>query len=131
MIIIDTHVLIWMTQQPDLLHLRAVKAIESHWQSGQLYVSAISFWECQMLHNKGRIELQENVTDWRDKLLLKGLKELSIDGDVAVLSANLNLHGDPADRFIVATAMLNNATLITADKKILAYQGDLETIAAK
>ena len=115
MIVVDTHVLIWLTEQPNLLHKNAIEAIEKHWKTREIFVSAISFWECQMLHNKGRIKLQDDVAVWRNKLLDKGLKEIAIDGDIGVLSANLDLHGDPADRIIVATTILSQATLITAD----------------
>jgi len=54
-----------------------------------------------------------------------------VDGRIALLSCELSdFHRDPADRFIVATAIAASASLITADQKILNWQSDLERIAA-
>lgn len=126
MIILDTHVLIWTTQSPQILGKKTTELIELHWQNEQVAVSTISFWECQMLQNKkNRIHLPYSVDLWRDKLVNKGLIEIPLDAKTAILSANLKLHGDPADRMIVAIALQQSCLLITADEKILAYKGNL------
>lgn len=126
MIILDTHVLIWTTQSPQILGKKTTELIELHWQNEQVAVSTISFWECQMLQNKkNRIHLPYSVDLWRDKLVNKGLIEIPLDAKTAILSANLELHGDPADRMIVATALQQSCLLISADEKILAYKGNL------
>jgi PIN domain nuclease of toxin-antitoxin system len=54
-----------------------------------------------------------------------GVRELPITGDIAILAAGLDLHGDPADRFIVATAIAHEATLITADRTLLRWRHKL------
>lgn len=55
-----------------------------------------------------------------------GIVEMPVSGEIAIAAVNLgNLHGDPADRFIVATAMAHGATLVTADKAILKWRGTL------
>ncbi len=56
----------------------------------------------------------------------KGLRECQIDGATAIWSVALDLpHRDPADRFIVATALAKDALLVTADERILAWSGPL------
>jgi len=85
-----------------------------------------------MLKNKQIIELNENGIGWRKQLLRQGLIEFDIDGEVAVFSSTLdNFHADPADRFIVSSAMLNSATLLTADGKILNWKGNLKRLDAR
>ena len=55
-----------------------------------------------------------------------GLQEIKVDGDIAIAAAQLgDFHDDPADRFIVATASLAGAALITADQRILDWKGTL------
>jgi PIN domain nuclease of toxin-antitoxin system len=60
-------------------------------------------------------------------LLDTGVVELALTGDIALLAVELkNLHGDPADRFIVATALMHDATLITADARLLRWRGKVK-----
>ena len=49
-------------------------------------------------------------------------RELALTGDVALPSATRDLHGDPADRFIAATAITHRATLLTADARLLDWK---------
>ena len=60
----------------------------------------------------------------RAELLDTGIIELALTGDIALLAVELkNLHGDPADRFIAVTAVVHDATLITADAQLLRWRG--------
>lgn len=61
-------------------------------------------------------------SELRALLLDAGVAELSLTGDIALLSAGLDLHGDPADRFIAATAIAHRATLVTADERLLKWK---------
>ena len=121
MIVLDTHVLLWVTQQPEKIGKNCTDLIQQAWASQTVAVSAMSFWEIAMLQEKGRIHLQGTVQSWRALLLSQGLKELSIDGQIGIQAAQLALHGDPADRLIAATALVHQATLCTADEKLLAW----------
>lgn len=125
MIVLDTHVLLWVTQQPEKIGKNCTDLIEHAWASQAVAVSAISFWEIAMLQAKGRIHLQGTVQTWRALLLNQGLKEFSVDGQIGIQAAQLDLHGDPADRFIAATALVHQATLCTADEKLLAWHSGL------
>lgn len=64
--ILDTHALLWMDRNDPALGLRARRQIEAEWRSGQLAVSAISFWEAAMLAERGRITLPMSAALWRE-----------------------------------------------------------------
>ena len=79
-----------------------------------------------MLAEKGRLELALPVPLWREDLLAAGLREVAIEGDLGILAASLaDFHGDPADRLITATAIARNHKLVTADQRILGWQGSV------
>ena len=125
MIVLDTHILIWLDQGNLLLGQQAREAIDHALQNNRLAVSAISFWEASMLQGKGRIQLPE-AQGWRSALLGMGLIEIPVDGKIGIYSNELvNFHPDPADRLIVASAIQLNATLVTADQRILDWSGSL------
>jgi PIN domain nuclease of toxin-antitoxin system len=122
-ILLDTHVLIWMDSDNPKLGKRTRQAIEEAWRSGEVVVSAITFWECALLNSQNRIRLPGSLQDWRGELLTSGLSELPLDGAIAILAAQFqDLHIDPADRFIAATAIRFGATLVTADARLLRWR---------
>lgn len=124
--IIDTHVLLWMDGDDPSLGQEARHRIKHAWRAGQIAVSAISFWEVAMLAERKRIALPVPVAHWRDDWLRAGLSEIPLDGRIALLACQLeNLHRDPADRFIVATAITHGTALMSADAGILEWSGDL------
>ncbi len=127
MIILDTHVLLWMDRNDNALGETARSMIEQAWLSGGVAVSAISFWEVAMLAARERIVLPVPVEVWRADLLQAGIQEVPLDGRLALMAARLtDLHRDPADRFIVATALHRKVQLITADTQILDWNDPLE-----
>ena len=127
MILLDTHALIWMDQDDAALGKTARRVVQAAWDSEVVAVSAISFWECEMLHVAGHLTLTQSPAQWRADLLGSGLVEFPVDGEIAMFSVRLDLpHKDPADRFIAATAILKNAALITADAKLLKWKHALK-----
>jgi PIN domain nuclease of toxin-antitoxin system len=79
-----------------------------------------------MLAQRGRVILPVAVDLWRADLLQASVLEIPVDGRIALLATSLqNLHRDPADRFIVASALFHRAMLLTADSKILEWPGEL------
>ncbi len=129
--ILDTHTLLWMDCDDSALGALAREHIAIAWRSGHVAVSAISFWEVAMLAERGRIELPVPANQWRMDWLRAGLTEVPVDGHVAVQSCQLkDFHRDPADRFIVATALIHGGPLITADRQILEWPHDLERVDA-
>lgn len=116
MIVLDTHAWFWLVAAPDNLSEASAAAID---ESDALGVAAISCWEVAMLVEKGRVEIDRPVQRWlEDALTSVGALLLPLDPAVAALAARLSLHGDPADRIIVATAINAGATLVTKDHKI-------------
>lgn len=116
MIVLDTHVWFWLVASPDRLSESAATAIDSEDKIG---VSAIICWKIAMLAEKKRIELDRPTPKWlEDALTSTGTVLLPIEPAIAALAARLPLHGDPADRLIVATAMAGGAKLVTKDQQI-------------
>ena len=123
MLLLDTHVLVWLDEGNPRLGKTALQTIDEALTSGQLGVATISFWEVAMLIDKQRLTMQTELADWRFELLQAGLLEIPLRGTTTIHAAQLPLfHGDPADRMIVATAIENGATLMTADEKILSWK---------
>ncbi len=124
MIILDTHVLVWLDEGNHNLGKQTRKLIDLALQEDCLAVSPISFWEITMLLKKKRLEIGIDIKIWRQDLLEKGLNEIPMHGAIAIQAGSLpNFHGDPADRIIVASSLSTSAKLVTADKKILAWPG--------
>ena len=72
------------------------------------------------------------MVGWRDSLLSAGLGEVPLDGESAIGAALLpEFHKDPADRLIVATALVEGARLVTSDGRILAWPGTLDRADAR
>jgi PIN domain nuclease of toxin-antitoxin system len=132
MIILDTHVLIWFAEDDRRLGKQTTAAVDAALQADELGVAAISFWEIAMLARKGRLELAEPPAAVRRKVLDQGILEIVMDGVIGIHAAELSdFHGDPADRIIVATSMMNEATLVTADREILHWHGQLRARNAR
>ena len=130
MILVDTHALIWLAQGNDRLGVKARHRMDEALVGDTLCVSAISFWEIAMLQLKGRLTMPP-LKRWRRALLEEGLREISITGDIGIKACELqNFHADPADRLIVATALEHGATLVTANERILQWQGVLSSLTA-
>jgi PIN domain nuclease of toxin-antitoxin system len=106
-ILLDTHVLVWLDEASPRLGSDAIVRIDAAFQADNIAVSAISFWEVAMLVRKGRIRLDMDLSIWRNDLLEQGIIELPVTGEIGIKAAGLeSFHGDPADRLIAATALL-------------------------
>lgn len=127
LILLDTHVLLWLDRDDPSLGSVADEMAEKALASGTLATSAITFWEIALLLTKGRLALTKPLHRWRHDLLASGLVECPVDGEIGIAAPRLrNLHGDPADRIILATASHHRATLVTADQRLLAWPGALD-----
>ena len=130
MILLDTHALVWLLLDDQRLGRQAQHVIAGAWSDNGVGVSAITFWEISMLCAKGRLELLVDLGTWRMSLLNEGLVEVPVDGEIAARAGSLrDLHGDPADRMIVATALAGHQ-LVTADRRILEWSGLLNRLDA-
>lgn len=123
-IVLDTHAWIWWVGRPQLLSESALQRIDRAMDDGSIYISSISCWEISLLIQKGRLELTRGVEDWiADSEALPFFQFVPIDNHIALRSTRLpgDLHQDPADRIIIATARFLGATLVTKDRKIRNY----------
>ena len=131
MILLDTQVLLWVRFGYGNLGRRARSAVNRAQRNGNAAVSTITFWEIAMLHQKGKLTLLSDIPAWRESLLRDGLVEIPVDGAIAARAGLLpNLHGDPADRLILATA-LGGHQLITADARLLEWPGAVARLDAR
>ncbi len=132
MILLDTHALLWRDQGLPRLGPQARQAADRALREGCLAISAVSFWEAAVLVERGRVELDKPTEVWRRELLQSGLIEVPLDGRIAITAIGLpGLHGNPADLFIAATAIIKEARLITADRRLLNWSGPLECLDAR
>ncbi|MFO1037145.1 MAG: type II toxin-antitoxin system VapC family toxin [Geminicoccaceae bacterium] len=132
LILADTQALVWYAVGDERLGVHARSAIAEAVLARRLLVSAISFCEVAWLHRAGRLDLASSPSDWRRSILGEKVREVPIDGAIAVAAAELvGFHKDPADRLIVATALHEQASIITSDRQILDWAGILERIDAR
>jgi PIN domain nuclease of toxin-antitoxin system len=121
-LLIDTHVLLWLVEGYGSLGSESRTAIDASARQSCLYISAITPWEIGLLVSKGRLQLNADVMQWiRAALDKPGVQLASLDPEIAVASTRLpwEMHPDPADRILVATARHLGATLVTADAALL------------
>lgn len=131
-VLLDTHVLVWLVGGDTQLSARARRHIAA---ATTVWVSAITPWEIGMLVAKGRLTLAKDLLEWLDEVLaLPGIRLAGLEPAIAAASSRLpgELHGDPADRIIAATARHVGARLVTANEKLLAYgaAGFLSVVSA-
>lgn len=127
MILLDTQTVLWLDLFPDEIGANSQACIRRAVENGTIAVATISFWEISLLVSRNRVRLPLPVTDWRQALKDAGLTELPLTAPIAMQAAHLpDCHKDPADRFIIATALHHNATLVTSDRKILDWSGRLK-----
>lgn len=124
MIIIDTHVWLWLLHDPSQLSNAARAQIEIEEAQNGILVSAISVWEIAVKSSLGKLALPLPIEDWY--ALAKshsGIVIEALNPEDAIASTQLpgDFHKDPADRIIVAMARRYNVPLITCDNNILKY----------
>ena len=124
MILLDTHALIWWRDDSGKLSKNALAAVDKEAKNGTVSISAFSFWEIALLVEHHRLTLPSDLQTWMAAIeAINGMKFIPVDHQIAVASVQLpvGLHKDPADRILVATAMLLNIPIVTADQKMHAY----------
>lgn len=122
MIVLDTHVWIWWVNQDGT---RLPTEWDARLSSGeQVGVSAVSCFEVAWLVTKQRLQIAHGLDEWFDRALrVSRVGLLPLTPEIARLAAELPAHhGDPFDRIIIATAVANDATLLSADGKFPAYE---------
>lgn len=123
MIVLDTHALVWWLTGGNALSRAATEAIATASSEASVVMSAISVLEIVTAVRRGRLQFAGPVEQWlADARLLPELCFEPVSSDIAQLAGNFGteLHGDPADRIIAATAIHLGCGLVTADEKLRA-----------
>ena len=125
LLLLDTHCWIWaqlgLVQQLSRAALQSIKDAE---REGNLRISVISIWELAMLEKRGRLALPMNIRMWVEQALSKpGIAVAPLTPEIALESVHLpgEMHGDPADRMLLATARVLGARLVTKDAQLIRY----------
>lgn len=131
-LLLDTHVWIWLMADSGQIAPATKQVVTLAQKERVLFASVISVWEAANLEAKGRVQLGAGVHAWLEQSFADdGIQLLPLSPEIAVESTRLpgNLHRDPADRILAATARIEGLTLLTQDARLLEYgrKGHLRT----
>ena len=125
-LLLDTHIWLWNLHGSTRLVPRVRELLRD--PKNELWLSPVSTWEALLLHAKGRIRLASNLRDWMGAASAH-FREAPLTHEIVLLAQELPLqHGDPADRFLAATASILGLTLVTADHRLLGL-GTISSLA--
>jgi PIN domain nuclease of toxin-antitoxin system len=119
-ILLDTHVVIWLALEPARISTRARAAIEATRQRGEgLAISDITLLEIAVTASKGRIKLDASLETFLSEVEARFVV-LPITGRICAQAMGLpaSYPKDPADRVIAATALVEGVSLVTTDEGI-------------
>lgn len=121
MMLLDTHIwLRWLAGPEIPLPKTILEIIQT---GGSLAISAVSVWEAAYLVRTGRVELGMLWEEWLPLATTQARVEvIPLSEAIAARSAFLPLHRDPADRFIISTAIEHHMRLLSLDAKFPLYQ---------
>jgi PIN domain nuclease of toxin-antitoxin system len=120
MLLVDTQLLLWAAFDPARLSAKAADLLRS--REAPLAFSLATLWEVAVKSSLGRPDFSVDTRKLRNALIAEGFTELPIRAEhVARVTLLPWLHRDPFDRMLVAQAMEENWTLLTADRALTAY----------
>ncbi|HEX4936921.1 MAG TPA: type II toxin-antitoxin system VapC family toxin [Gemmatimonadaceae bacterium] len=124
-LLLDTHVWLWLLEGDESQWSRATGALlDRVGSASRLLVSDISAWEVAVKAGKGKLTLSIDVAVWLQRAeRAPGIRFLPLDRQQLLLSTRLpgEVHGDPADRMLLAATLLHHVPLVTADRAIVEY----------
>ena len=123
-VLCDTCALIWLATGDAKLSRMARTVIRD---AELLCFSSISIWEIARKVKSGELEIPVSPTIFADMLVNQyGMKELTLDNAIMLRASALpEIHKDPADRFIIASALLNDCVVVTGDRRFSEYGVDV------
>jgi PIN domain nuclease of toxin-antitoxin system len=126
-LLLDTHLLLWAAQGIEHLPLDAQTLMSA--PENELFFSVASLWEIVIKCGLGRKDFKVDPRLLRRSLLDNGYSELPILSEHAVaISALPPIHKDPFDRLLVAQAIVEGITLLTADIQVAKYSGPVQRV---
>lgn len=119
-ILLDTHVFIWSVTRKSLSPTATALFLDS---ANELYFSLASYWEIAVKVSLGKLVLDNKWMQQIDEeMTANGIQWLPIAKEHCQQVTTLpHLHGDPFDRLLIAQAMVEQMTLMTANDKITRY----------
>ena len=136
MLLLDTNVVLrfcWGVADGKL-GTEAIARVDHASQRGEAAVSAITYWELALLQTKQRLAVELNVALLRMRLVAAGVRDLPIGSMEAERAAQLGemglATGDTADRFILATALVQECPVLTLDQQMLSWDGPVNCLDA-
>ena len=123
-VLCDTCALIWLATGDAKLSRMARTVIRD---AELLCFSSISIWEIARKVKSGELEIPVSPTIFADMLVNQyGMKEMTLDNAIMLRASALpEIHKDPADRFIIASALLNDCVVVTGDRRFPEYGVDV------
>jgi PIN domain nuclease of toxin-antitoxin system len=124
-LLLDTHIWLWSLRQTDRLGARVRNELRD--LKNELWLSPISTWEALILHQKGRVYLAQDLDRWVGEAT-GPFRQAPLTHEMVNAARRLPLpHRDPANRFLAATALVLDLTLVTADVNLLGL-GEISTL---
>ena len=123
MILLDTHALLWWALDPQQLSREAARRVNEMEERGG-FASAISIWELGIKIQRGKLELGIGIDEFARRIERTAVVELlPVDTTIWLKSLALDWdHRDPADRVIVATALLRGVPILTRDEALHRFE---------
>ncbi|MGH8338034.1 MAG: type II toxin-antitoxin system VapC family toxin [Gammaproteobacteria bacterium] len=126
-LLLDTHLLLWAAGQPEKLSVEARRLLDN--LHNELIFSAASLWEIAIKRSLDRVDFRVEPRLLRRGLMDNGYIELAISSENAIATDSLPpIHKDPFDRILVAQALTEGITLLTADPLVAKYPGPVRLV---
>jgi PIN domain nuclease of toxin-antitoxin system len=121
-LLLDSHIWLWSVLERHRLSPEVDAKLRD--PGNEWWISAATCWEIMILYQKKRMDLDPDAATWIHRALeVQPVHEVPINREIAILSRTLDLGTeDPVDRFLAATAIVYDLTLVTADEHLIACQ---------